>query len=395
MDPFGLSGPGGPQLAGEAAPPSRGVRRRRERSPIRRTPPPPAGPAPFPPHVTEAYEPTPNQRYATLTPRPRGAGQLIGATFRLATRRFGPLFTLAIIAALLPNLALGALSVAISLLSGENPFAAAPDPLTTLQQAMNGQTPTTTTSTAAATPAEALAGLLALVALAASLLVAGWTVAALTVAARDATLGRPISVAGCAREGWRRLWPTLSTLIITNTMLLVVAIPGMGFSLGMILALVAPPAGTAPLPANEMAVAVALAAGTAAITLALLAWLWPRLAMAPAAAALGMPAPIRTAWSLARGGAWRILAALLAVGVVTTALTVPATLAQFYSNGLSVLALIPLAALIAAPLSALVRTLALYDQRLRREGYALFLQEGITPPARPAEHALDPATERK
>jgi hypothetical protein len=381
-EPFGPLGPVAPPPPGGPAagptpgsfPPSPGA----FRYPLY-PPPPPPGPEPFPPEVIQAYGPEPNRRRATLTPQPRGAGQLIGATFRLATRRFGPLFALAVVAAFLPNLALGALSVAISLLSGENPFVAAPNPFANLQQALSGQTPAPA-STQAPTAADGLAGLLTLVALVGTLLVAGWTVAALTLAARDAALGRPISVMGCAREGWRRLWPTLSALIVTNAILFIIAIPGLGFSLGMILALVAPAPGEPSLPPGADVMAYVLAVGSAAVTLAMLAWLWPRLALAPTAAALGLPAPIRTGWLLARGGAWRILLALLAVGVATMVFTLPATLSQFYSNGLAVLALIPLAQLIAAPLNALVRTLALYDQRLRSEGYTLFQQEGVTPP---------------
>jgi hypothetical protein len=146
---------------------------------------------------------------------------------------------------------------------------------------------------------------------------------------------------------------------------------------------VQPPPGTPAISPTTAAVIITLAVALALSTLALLAWLWPRVALAPTAAALGLPAPFRTAWGLARGGAWRILGALLAVGVLTAALTIPATLAQFYSDGLAAVLLIPLAQLVSAPLSALVRTLALYDQRLRREHYALFLQEGITPPATP------------
>ncbi len=355
-------------------------------------PPLPPGPAPFPAHVTQAYGAEPNRRYATLTPQPRGAGRLIGDTFRLAARRFGPLFRLALLAAFLPNLALGALAVAIAQLSGENPFAVTPNPFSGLLQPSNGQTPT---ATPAPTPTDALVALLSLIAVAATLLVAGWTVAVFTVAARDAALGRPISMGVCAREGWRRLWPTLSTLVVTNVILLFVAVPGLLFSAGVILALVAPPPGTQPLPAGAAPVAITMAVCSAAFTLALLAWLWPRLALAPTAAALGMTTPIRSAWLLTRGGAWRILLALLVVGVVTTVFTAPATLSQFYSSGPAVLALIPLAQLIAAPLSALVRTLTLYDQRLRSEGYALFQREGVTPPDQPAEQALDPAAERK
>ncbi len=393
--PFTPVAPASPPPAGASAAPPPGMYPPAPGAfPYPLYPPPPPGPAPFPPEVIQAYGPEPNRRHATLTPRPRGAGQLIDATFRLAARRFGPIFALAIIVAFLPNLALGALTVAISQLSGENPFAAAPNPLTQFQQAASGQTPTTTTTSTAATPTDALVGLLTMAALVATLLVAGWTVAALTVAARDATLGRPISVAGCAREGWRRLWPTLSTLVITNVILLIIAIPGLGFSLGMILTLVAPPPGSTPLPAGSGPLVVALAAGSAVVTLALLAWVWPRLTLAPTAAALGMPAPIRSTWSLVSGGAWRVFAVLLAVAAITAVFSVPATLAQFFSNGLAELALIPLAQLIAAPLSALARTLTVYDQRLRREGYALFQQERVATPDQPAERVMNPATGR-
>ncbi len=385
-EPFGPGGPSVAQIEGvHVAPlaPPPGVLL------PPRYPPLALGPEPFPPQIAQAYGPEPNRSSATLTPQPRGAAQLIGATFRLAARRFGPLFALALLTAFLPNLALGGLTVAISVLRGEDPFAVTPNVIAQMQQAASGQTSTTTT------PNDGLVGLLALLALVASLVVSGWTVAALTVAARDAALGRPISVAGCAREGWRRIGATLSALIITTMLFSIVAIPGL-VALAMIVELTVPSGSAIPSmsPSVEVIIIV-LAAGMMVVMLALLAWLWPRLALAPAAAALGMPTPIRTAWGLARGGAWRIFVALLAVGVVTTALTAPATLAQFYSNGLSALALIPLAQLFAAPLIALVRTLALYDQRLRREGYALFLHEGITPPATPDAVKPDAAAEPK
>jgi hypothetical protein len=350
-------------------------------------PPASAPPAPFPERVTAAYGPRPNQRHATLTPTPRTAGQLISATFRLVARRFGLFALLALLIVFLPNLALGALSVATSALSGQDPFAAAPNPLTQLQQALNGQTPATPTTTA--TPGDALAGLLSLIILAGTLVLTGWSVAALTVAAREADLGRPASALSCAREGWRRLWPALWALILTEAMLFTIAVLGLGFSLGLILAVVEPQPGTPPLPSSAGLVVSVMAGGLALLTLALLAWLWPRLALAPAAAALGIPAPIRSGWRLASGGAWRILLALLAVGVVTSALSIPAALSQFISNGWSALLIIPIAQMIVAPLSALVRVVALYDQRLRREGYTLFLSEAIQPPATPEAASQD------
>lgn len=336
---------------------------------------------PFPPQVTEAYGPEPERRYATLTPTPRRAGQLARATFRLVAQRFGPLLALTALVALLPNIALGGLSIAIAIISGQNPWAAEPNPLI-LQDTTSAQTVTPD-----------IAQGLSVLALVAGLALAGWTAATLTVAARDVALGRPIAVFARAREGAQRLWPVISTLIITDVILLAIAIPGLGIALGMVLVVFQPPAGATPVTGESAIVVVALGIGLALATLALLAWIWPRVALATTAAALGLPAPFRTAWGLAQGGAWRILGALLLVGAVTTALVVPATFAQFYSSGLAALLFIPLAQLVSAPLNALVRTLALYDQRLRREGYALFLEEGVIPPETAAAPAPDQAAE--
>ena len=335
---------------------------------------------PFPPQVMGAYGPEPERRYATLSPTPRRAGQLAGATFRLVALRFGPLLALAALVVLLPYVALGGLAIAVSVISGQNPWAGEPNPLTPLAAASAQATPD-------------LAQALSLLALVAGLALAGWTVATLTVAARDVALGRPLAVFARAREGAQRLWPVISTLIITDIILLVIAIPGLGVALGMILVVLQPPVGTPPIPAGGAVAIIALAVCLALATLAALAWVWPRVALAPTAAALGLPAPFRTAWGLAQGGAWRILGALVLVGIVTTALTIPAALSQFWSSGLASLLIIPLAQLISAPLTALVRTLALYDQRLRREGYALFQQEGVIPPAPVGVAATDQAAE--
>jgi hypothetical protein len=343
--------------------------------------PPAPHPVPFPPQIIQAYGPRPERRYAILSPAPRSAGQLARAAYALAARRFWPLLALSLLVVLLPNVALGLLSIAVAVISGQDPWAAASNPLTT-------QPPTNTQPQ----PSD-MAQALTLIGLVAGLLLAGWTVATMTLAARDIALGRPLPIFARAREGAQRLWPVISTLIITNFILLAIAVPGLGFALGLILIVYQPTAQTPPISPSAAAVIVTLAVGLALSTLALLAWVWPRIALAPTAAALGMPTPFRTAWGLAQGGAWRILGALVAVGVLTAALLVPATLAQFASDGLSAVLLIPLAQLVSAPLTALVRTLALYDQRLRRERYALFLQEGVTPPPTPGAPDGGPATE--
>ncbi|HEU5343623.1 MAG TPA: hypothetical protein VFU60_04710 [Ktedonobacterales bacterium] len=344
-------------------------------------PPRQMAPVPFPPPVVEAYGPSPNRTHAGLTPAPRAAGQLIGSTFHLFGKRLGPLLALALVVAALPSAAIALLDSLVSALSGVNPLAGAPNPLDTLQQMVNGQTPATTApATTAATPLDTTIGLLSLIAVVLTLLVAAWTQAALTVGAREVTLGRRLSIRACAREGLTRLWPTLWALFFLYGVLAIIAIPGLGLALAFVLGPSEPGAGAQVTPADALALAI-MAGVITAITLMIVAYLWSRFALYPTAAALGLPQPLRVAFTLTAFGWWRVFSALLVVTLVTLALTLSASAAQLLSVAVAAVLLAPLAQLIAGPLGALIRVGVLYDQRLRREGYALFQQEGIAPPA--------------
>ncbi len=339
------------------------------------------GPALFPPQVIAAYGPEPNQTHAGLTPVPRTAGQLIGSAFRLLGKRFGALLTLALLVATLPMAVAALLNAIVAALSGINPLAAGPNPLQMIQQAASGQTPSAaaTTATTAATPLDTVIGLLSLAALTLMILVWAWSQAALTVGAREATLGRPISARACAREGLTRLWPTLWALFFLYGMLALVAIPGLALALGLVLA-PGDPATSGALTVED-SIGLAIVAGIVAIaTLMLVAYLWCRFALYPTAAALGLPQPLRVSLSLTTFGLFRVFWALFVVTLATGLLIFPAYSAQWFSVALGTVALSPLAQLITGPLGALVRVVTLYDQRLRREGYLLFVQEGMAPP---------------
>ncbi len=339
----------------------------------------PMGPVPFPPQTLEAYGPEPNHTRLELTPIPRTAGQLMGAAFRLFGKRLAPLLALALLVATLPSMALAALDALASALSGVNPLAGAPNPLLGLQQALNGQTPTTSATPTVATPLDAFIGLLSLVVVVLTLLVAAWGQAALTTGARQALLGRPISPRACAREGFSRLWPTLWALFFVYGILALIAIPGLGLALTFVLAPYTP--GISNQLSGQDAVVFAVIAGVlAAGTLMLVAYLWTRLALYPTAAALGLPQPLRLSLALTSFGWWRVFWALFVVSLATSLLSIPASAAQFLSVALAAIVLGPLVQLVAGPLGALIRVGVLYDQRLRREGYALFVQEGVAPP---------------
>lgn len=341
----------------------------------------PLGPALFPPQVIEAYGPDPNRSHAELTPKPRTAGQLIGAAFRLFGKRLSALLALALLVATLPSLIVALLDALVTALSGVNPLAGAPNPLDALQQVANGQTVTSTApTTTGSTSLDIAVSLLSLLAVVLSLLVAAWSQAALTVGAREATLGRRISVRACAREGLTRLWPTLWSLFFLYGVLGIIAIPGFGLALAFVLGPNEP--GLSAQVTAQDATAFAIIAGIiAAATILIVAYLWTRFALYPTAAALGLPRPLRLSLSLSSFGWWRIFSALFVVTLVASLFTIPASAAQLYSVALATVALAPLAQLIAGPLGALIRVGILYDQRLRREGYALFLQEGIAQPA--------------
>lgn len=345
------------------------------------TPVTPPGPTPFPAAVLEAYGPTPNRTHAELTPAPRSAGQLIGGAFRLYGRRFGALAGLALVVAVIPAILVGALNVVVSALSGENPLAGVPNPLAGLGQLTSGQLPATTAPTAtAASPVDNAIALLSLLGLALALVVAAWSYAALAIGAREATLGRRPRIGYCARLGLSRLWATLWALIALYFMLGIIAVPGLGFALGVLFAPLQPGA-AAQLGSTGVVVAMALGVVIGVVTLVLLAYLWTRLALYPTAVALGMSQPIRVSLAYTTFGRWRVFWALLVVTVFASLFTIPANAAQLASLALATVILSPLAQLVAGPLGALIRVGTLYDQQLRREGYGLFLREGVVPPA--------------
>lgn len=346
----------------------------------------PAAPMEFPEQTLAAYGPEPNRAYAELTPTPRTTGQLIAATFRLFGKRLGPLLALAAIVSSVPSIFIGILEAILSALSGINPLAGAPSPMDTFQQALNG---TSATVPASATPStlDAAISLLSLAAIMLTLVAGAWSQAALTIGAREATLGRPISLLACAREGWKRLWPTFWALAFLYVVLAIIAIPGFGFALAFALT---PSAPGAPISSADAAALYVFAAISGAVTLVIVAYLWSRFALYPTAAALGLPQPLRQSYFLTTYGWWRVFWSLLIVTLIGGVLIISASATQLISVALASILLAPIAQLFAGPMNALIRVGTLYDQRLRREGYALFVNEGVTPP----DTDTAPASER-
>ncbi len=191
----------------------------------------------------------------------------------------------------------------------------------------------------------------------------------------------------CAREGWKRLWRTFWALAFLYGVLAIIAIPGFGFALAFALT---PSAPGAPISSADTVVLFVFAAISGVVTLLIVAYLWSRFALYPIAAALGLPQPMRQSYVMTSFGWRRVFWALLFVTVIAGILTFAASATQLISVALASILLAPLAQLFAGPVNALIRVGTLYDQRLRREGYALFVSEGVTPP----DTATAPASER-
>lgn len=343
----------------------------------------PAVPVPFPQQTLEAYGAQPNKRHPELTPLPRNAGQLIGSAFRLFGKWLGPLLALALLVGALPMSLLALADAILTKLSGSDPLAPVPNPWNTLQDVLNGHTPIATTpaTNAPVTGLDAMIGLVGLLVAVFSLLAVGWAYAALTIAAREAALGRQVRVWVCARAGLSRAWATIIALFWLYALVGILLIPGLALALAFVLAPNTPNSGVQSTQADVTGFAV-VAGLIAAMTLMGAAYVWTRFALYPTAAALGLPRPLRTTLLLTTFGWWRVFVSLAVVTLFAGVFTLAADASQLVSVALGTVLLAPLAQFIAGPLSALIRVGVLYDQRLRREGFALFTQEGVvTPPA--------------
>ncbi|MGZ3667756.1 MAG: hypothetical protein ACXVDA_25095, partial [Ktedonobacterales bacterium] len=96
--------------------------------------------------------------------------------------------------------------------------------------------------------------------------------------------------------------------------------------------------------------------------------------------ALGYEDPVRRSLLLTRQQWWRTFGVLLVANLPLLIGGLGVVAAEYVSVGLALAVVSPLVQLLAAPLSALAYTALIYDLRLRREGYLVFMQERLTPP---------------
>lgn len=336
----------------------------------------PAQPTAVPPEVASAYGPQPNRGRTELTPYPRRFGQLIGATARLYTRHFGVWLILAFVVAFLPDLVTNGLQVALDAQRGIDPLAGR-DVLGEFLTILAG---TTTTPPTTEPPLYTLLG--SLVSMLA-LVLGAWTLVALTSGSRDAVLGNRVSIKTSIASGFRRLWNTLGTTLLVILLLLGASLIALILSAGLavLLAIVALPfAGSAALSGNEFTpFKAALIVCAMVIAFLPVLSLGVRLSLAPSLAALGYDDPVRHSLLLTQRQWWRACGVLLLASLPALVGGMGVLAAEYGAVGPALVVISPLVQLVVAPWSALAHTALIYDLRLRREGYDVFLQEHITP----------------
>ncbi|HEX8035915.1 MAG TPA: hypothetical protein VF510_18815 [Ktedonobacterales bacterium] len=368
-------------------------------------PPPPPGFPPPPPPFGMPFAPNPNSMRGEITPIPRDFGQLLGAIFQLYGKRFRSLLLLALCVVLPPMLLLGAVETAGYFASMQ--ITAPPPPSSS--QPIDTCTPLSSVFSdsfvAPSTDILLLAGgVLALVVVLVALLGA-WQTATLSLGARDAVLGRPISIGASMRGGLRRMLPTLGAQIITGIISAISLLPGYALLvLGFIsLFSLNPCAGQTQLTHTVALSEAYIFSACLALPLGLIInyFFWVRLGFAPYAAAtmrLGPGRALAASWRLTRGNWWRTFFVLLLMTLIVGAIGgIVGQVAGLYPPA-AYLVVVPAIQMLSAPMLALTYMVLLSDLRLRSEGYAAATQDTPssggaerTPPGAEAPPAGSPA----
>lgn len=332
---------------------------------------------PVPAEVASAYGPQPNRDRAELTPYPRSFGQLLGAILRLYGKHIGIWLALSFVVALLPDLITSGFQLALDAQHGLDPLAGRD----VLGEFLNASGTTTSMPGATEPPLYTLLG--SIVSMLA-LVLGAWTLAALTTASRDAVLGARVSFKTSIACGLRRLWKTLGATLLVILILLGASLIALLISVALVALLsflAEPVAGSAALSSSEPTpLGITLAACAMAIAFLPVLTLGVRLALAPSLAALGYEDSVRRSLLLTQRQWWRTFGVLLLANLPALVGALGVVVVEYASVGLALVVVSPLVQLLVAPLSALAYTALIYDLRLRREGYLVFMQEHLMPP---------------
>lgn len=347
------------------------------------------GQGPIPPY----YGTTLDRSRGRLGPNPRGIADLLGAIVELFLASWKQWIVLGICVALIPSLLYGTYLSVVYVGFGINPLAASV--LTGAGTARPAGALSPLGSRLANAPLSTLAALggAGLAVVLVQLFFVVWRTGTLGIAARDAVLGRRVSIGRSLRLGLGRFWPVLGTVIVYSVLIALCLAPGVGLYFAGIVVWLTHLSTSSALVSPDPATSQALSLGGLLIlgglillvVLGVLAlFLVVRLGFATYIAATersGVFASIGKSWRRTRGHWWRTFALLLILWVSLYLLTIPGGLVSVFSYPAGFAVAAPLTAVLTSVLTAITRVSILYDLRLRQEGFAGVLQASAEHPA--------------
>ncbi|MGE5333955.1 MAG: hypothetical protein ACM3N4_04580 [Nitrososphaerota archaeon] len=337
--------------------------------------PPPAPPlAQAPP----GYAP-PNAAGGRLSPYPRRVSELIAAAFELFIAHWRRWLLLGVVTLFLPHVIQGAVDALFRVLSGSDLWAGLPPATSGNANSAFGVSSADLTSGNGLL----LTAFDLLITSAIGAVIGGWSAAVLGIAARNALFGRAPGIGAALRAGLKRTLPAIGANVLNGLILLLILLPLIvvyGIILSQFGAAIADP--NALDPTSSAAMAFTLLGCLALILLVpcgiFAIYVMVRLIPSPYIAAteqLGPVAALRKSWSLTHRQWWHTCVPLFVASFLAAVIAFPASFVEYASYGVAVLAAIPLAGALVAPLVAIATIVVLYDLRLRREGFAQLASE--------------------
>jgi hypothetical protein len=220
-----------------------------------------------------------------------------------------------------------------------------------------------------------------------SLLATALQTAVVSVAAREVTLDRTVSVKGSYREGLRKWGPTLRASVLVGSAYYLVLLPAAVSYVALYIAAsgtnlcVESTSNNALLSLGCLGTLFSVAGIALAILFAV------RLGFAPFLAAthdVSARAAISQSWQVTRGHFWRAFGVILLTGVMVWLIL---QVASAFPPILTIFIATPLVYIFAVPFIALTYITLLYDLLLRHDGYTALTQETKVPTSTPTAPA--------
>ncbi|HEY1387788.1 MAG TPA: hypothetical protein VGF38_04520 [Ktedonobacterales bacterium] len=344
-------------------------------------PPPPQTSAPpsVSPYASPQYPPV-GSAGGRLTPYPRRASELIGATFALFAAHWRSWLLLGLVALFVPQFVNGVVDAVFHVLGGNDLWAG----LSLASQGAAGGL-----GIGGATLPQGrdllLSSLDLLMTSFVSVLISGWTAAVLGLAGRDALFGRAPKTGASLRAGFKRAFAAIGAGVLNGVIVLLILLP-----LLVLYGILLTQFGDALKDPNSLDSASPTSAAFTLLGCLTLLFMIPcivfavyvyvRLILSPyiaATEASGPVAALRRSWNLTRRQWAHVVWPLFVTALVVAIISFPFSFVEYASFGVAALIVNPLISALTAPLVALAAVSVLYDLRLRREGYASLASEGV------------------